>query len=344
MAEDRKQRVAGSHSAARGKSRKRRKTPGIAYQNKDITSKILSEEFMGESLEAYGLSLPRIIRTEPTNLPAIEANELRLDILFRLEDGSAAVIDYESGYDEGNKVKYMSYITRVERRLYREEGEYVRIRMVVIYAADVRRGRTEPVLDLGGMRMELTEAFLSDFDPASLRRELEEEIGDGTEVADRTLMRLIIYPLTHPGLEDKRKAVSEAIGLAEEIRDPRKQAFALTGIYTFTDKVITKEDADRIRRKLSMTQVEQIYTRERIEAVKEATKRVTEEVTAKVTDEVTARVTDEAREEKEASAMALLREGISVEKVARCLKLPLQKAEELYALVHQEQKAGQDTV
>ena len=97
-----------------------------------------------------------------------------------------------------------------------------------------------------------------------------------------------------------------------------------------------------------MTQVEQIYTRERIEAVKEATKRVTEEVTARVTDEVTAkvtaRVTDEAREEKEASAMALLREGDSVEKVARCLKLPLQKAEELYALVLQEQKAGSDTV
>ena len=97
-----------------------------------------------------------------------------------------------------------------------------------------------------------------------------------------------------------------------------------------------------------MTQVEQIYTRERIEAVKEATKRVTEEVTAKVTDEVTAKVTakitDEAREEKEASAVAFLREGDSVEKVARCLNLPPQRVEELYAPILQEQKAGQDTV
>lgn len=52
----------------------------IAYQNKDIVSKILAEKFRGKSLRVYGLDLPEIKEILPTNLPAIEANELRLDI------------------------------------------------------------------------------------------------------------------------------------------------------------------------------------------------------------------------------------------------------------------------
>ena len=32
----------------------------------------------------------------PANIPAIKANELRIDNLFELADGTAAVVDYES--------------------------------------------------------------------------------------------------------------------------------------------------------------------------------------------------------------------------------------------------------
>ncbi len=52
---------------------------------------------MNKSLAVYGVNLPKIKAVMPTNLPAIEANELRIDNLFRLEDDSLALIDYESG-------------------------------------------------------------------------------------------------------------------------------------------------------------------------------------------------------------------------------------------------------
>ena len=48
--------------------------------------------------------MPKIIRVLPTNLPAIQANELRIDNLFLLEDGSLALVDYESDYKHEDKL------------------------------------------------------------------------------------------------------------------------------------------------------------------------------------------------------------------------------------------------
>jgi hypothetical protein len=36
---------------------------------------------MGKSFSVYGLDIPKIIQVLPTNLPEIEANELRIDNL-----------------------------------------------------------------------------------------------------------------------------------------------------------------------------------------------------------------------------------------------------------------------
>lgn len=81
---------------------------GIAYQNKDIEFKVLSEVFKEKSFEAYGLHLPRIKAVLPTNLPVVSANELRMDNLFLLEDGTYAFVDYESTDNVKNRIKYIN--------------------------------------------------------------------------------------------------------------------------------------------------------------------------------------------------------------------------------------------
>ena len=296
--------------------RKKKTNNDIAYQNKDITSKILAEHFKGKSLKVYGIDLPRIRDAKPTNLPAIEANELRLDNLFEFEDDTLAIIDYESDYLEENKCKYLGYIARVTKRIFLENGCFKRLRIIIIYTSDVERGQTNPMLDLGDIKLKITEAFLSDFDPEKLEQELESEISKGN-VNDETVMKLIIFPLTFRIDEAKKKAVGKAIDLAEMISDTPKQIFALTGLYTFTDKIIREEDASRIRRKIKMTKVEQIYTNERIAAVKEAEKRVVK------------KAKEEAMKDKEESAIAFLRDGVSADKVAKNLKLSKKKVEEL---------------
>lgn len=55
---------------------------GIAYQNKDVLFKILSETYKEKSFRAYGLYLPKIKEVLPTNLPTVSADEKRMDNLF----------------------------------------------------------------------------------------------------------------------------------------------------------------------------------------------------------------------------------------------------------------------
>lgn len=295
---------------------KKRKTSGtteIAYQNKDITSKVLAEEFKGKDLKVYGLELPGIKKAEPTNFASIEANELRIDNLFTLEDDSAAIIDYESEYREENKSKYLGYATRASKRIFREQGYYPKIRIIIIYTADVDRGTTNPTLDMGDLKMSLTEAFLSDFDPKKLKDRLQEEIVQDREITDELLMKLIVCPLTYKDKDDKTKAVGEAIDIAEGIQDRKKQVFALTAIYTFADKVIRKEDAERIRRLLNMTQVEQIYTKEREKAVRKAERRAERK----------------AKKEKQEIAIRILKTGDPIDKAADCTGLTLEEVSAL---------------
>ena len=103
----------------------------IAYQNKDITSKVLAENFKGKSLRVYGINVPKIVQVLPTNLPQIEANELKIDNLFLLEDddimtfvltGLLVFADKVIDEELSNQVKEWIRMTQVER-LYELEKE-----------------------------------------------------------------------------------------------------------------------------------------------------------------------------------------------------------------------------
>ena len=75
---------------------------GITYHNKDIASKVTGEALVGKNFGVFGLPQIEIIGILPTNLPTMESNELRLDNLFVLSDGSVEIIDYESVFDKEN--------------------------------------------------------------------------------------------------------------------------------------------------------------------------------------------------------------------------------------------------
>lgn len=104
------------------KTNSRKKISDIAYQNKDIASKVFAEQLKGKSLNVYGVETGKIQAVLPTNLPSIRVNELRLDNLLELEDGTVALVDYESEYKRENKVKYLNYLTGIVNRYEREDG------------------------------------------------------------------------------------------------------------------------------------------------------------------------------------------------------------------------------
>ena len=134
----------------------------IAYQNKDITSKFLAENFKGKTFKVYGLKLPEIKRVLPTNIPTVKANELRLDNLFELADGSMALVDYESDYDHKDKVKYLNYVTGIVNRYLQENKECPIIHMIVIYTGDIDRNKVSARYNIGAVKMNVETAFLSE--------------------------------------------------------------------------------------------------------------------------------------------------------------------------------------
>lgn len=247
-----------------GKRKRRRSGTGITAQNKDVVSKWFGETMKNRSLSVYGIDVPKIVDVRPTNLPAIETNEKRMDNLFLLEDGSYALLDYESDYRVSNKVKYAGYVLRLLRRLQKEGIDIanLRIRIIVIYTADVTREQTRDTLNVGDVIIYTTEGFLSEIPSEEVKSRIQRKIEQKQPLDNRDLMELIILPLTYKGKESQRKAAHEAVNLAKEIEDEGMQEMALAGILSFSDKIIDKELANEIRRCLSMTKVGAIIARE----------------------------------------------------------------------------------
>ena len=230
----------------------------VVWQNKDVTSKVMAEHFKEKSLKVYGIDVPRIVQVLPTNLPEISANELRIDNLFLLEDGTLAIIDYESEYAEGDKVKYLQYLARVLDRYQREGILKVRVRMIVIYTADVREEQVQTVYDVGAAKVEIQPAFLSRLDSKEISGRLKRKLEAGERLTGEELMEFIILPLTYAGTEAKKKAVMETIDLAQKIQEVDLQRFVLSGIVVFADKIIDSNTGEEVVKRIMMTKVEMI--------------------------------------------------------------------------------------
>jgi len=305
------------------KMQTKRNISAIAYQNKDIVSKVMAEEFKGKTFAVYGIDVPKVKRADPTNLPVIEANELKLDNLFELEDGSYAIVDYESEYSEKNKKKYIGYIARIAQRLYNENGCFPKLKIIIIYTADVKHGTTDPYLDMDAVKFKLTEAFLSGLDSKEIYDGIKSKLDSGISLSDEDLMKLVIYPLTFEGVDEKRIAINVAIDFAKRITDEKAAVFVYKCLLAFTDKVIDKETAERIRREIGMTKVEQIIEQEKIDAVNQAVK----EERAKA-DQKVARAAERTTEK---IAINMYNAGDSIEKISECVGLSLTRLEEIFA-------------
>lgn len=249
----------------------------IAYQNKDITSKVLAENFKGKTFRVYGLDIPEIREVMPTNIPAVKANELRLDNLFELEDKTVAVVDYESKYEQADKVKYLNYLAGIAGRYQKEKGKCPELRMIVIYTGDIRRKQVSTEYDIGAVKMNIEAAFLSELDGSSILQHLEEKVDRNELLTDEELMEIIILPLSYRKKQEKEKRIQETVDLAVRIQDRGQQVFALAGILAFTDKVIDRETANKIRRAIEMTQVAMIFEEEKQQALAQATRIFEEE-------------------------------------------------------------------
>lgn len=122
-------------------------------------------------------------------------------------------------------------------------------------------------------------------------------------------MQFIILPLTYKGIEEKNESIKKLFELSKEIKEEKIQLFLLSGILVFTDKVITDETAKRIKEWISMTKVARLFEEEKIEAVNAAIERERQQAR------------QQAKQQALDSAKELFKEGLSPEKIVKCLKL-----------------------
>ena len=224
----------------------------IAYQNKDIVSKLFGERMKGKPLSLFGLGTDlKVADVKPTNLPIVQARELRMDNLFELEDGSVAVLDYESEYKKSNFTKYGRYIMDVADR-YLKEGKEPDIHMMVLYTADIERAETS--FSRTACRIETEASYLVKAPSEEWLEDVKAGIA-GQNIQDEVLMHLVLLPLTYKGDEKKQEAIRECVHLARQIPDKGQETFVLAGILTFTDKVINEKTRQYIKEVLGMTQV-----------------------------------------------------------------------------------------
>ena len=229
--------------------------PAIAYQNKDIVSKLFGEQMKGKSLSLFGLNTNlKVIDIRPTNIPIVQAKELRMDNLFELEDGSVAILDYESQFKETNFTKYGYYIMNVINR-YLNEGKTPDIHMMVLYTADIETAKT--ILERTACRIKIEAAYLTGTPSEQWLEEIKGSLANQI-ISDKTLMRLILLPLTYKDEEKKQETIKLCVNLARKIPDKEQETFALAGILAFTDKIISNSTKKYIEEVLGMTQVGQM--------------------------------------------------------------------------------------
>ncbi len=229
--------------------------PDISYQNKDIVSKLFGEQMKGKSLSLFGLDTNlKVMDIRPTNIPIVQAKELRMDNLFELEDGSVAILDYESQFKETNFTKYGYYIMNVINR-YLNEGKTPDIHMMVLYTADIETAKT--ILERTACRIKIEAAYLTGTPSEQWLIEIKESLANQI-ISDKTLMRLILLPLTYKDEEKKQETIKLCVNLAQKIPDKEQETFALAGILAFTDKIISNSTKKYIEEVLGMTQVGQM--------------------------------------------------------------------------------------
>lgn len=280
----------------------------------------------------------------PTNLPTIEANEMRLDNLFRLEDNSIALIDYESVYKEEDKIKYLNYVVRTLRRkkIFEEMNQIIRV--IIIYTGDIKREHTKARLDVGCLQFVVEEVFLSELDAECIENDLYNKITNGELLTEEEQMQFVILPLIYAGKRQKQKCIQRCFDMAKQIESSQQQIFLLSGLLVFTDKIIIGEDSERIKRWISMTKVGQLYEEEKQQAlrivneekqqalreIKEKSRQEKQQVIRKAKHEKMEAVKFTKKQQSRKIARRMLQKGLSITEVQSFItNLSYEEIEEL---------------
>ncbi|MDD2981391.1 MAG: hypothetical protein PHN80_15670, partial [Hespellia sp.] len=174
-----------------------------------------------------------------------------------------------------NKIKYLNYLTRVLQRYLGQPN--LKLRMIVIYTADVKRRQVKESLDVGDLKITLEQAFLSELESETILANITNKVTNGNELTEDEKMQFIILPLSYEGKENKRWAIRKLFELSKLIKNEETQIFLIAGMIAFADKVLDSETAREMKGWIGMTKVARLFEEEKQQAVKKAVEEAVEE-------------------------------------------------------------------
>ena len=151
--------------------------------------------------------------------------------------------------------------------------------MLVIYSANVKEEILQNTLDFGAVKLNVESIILKDMDTFGILYELTNKIENNIPLTDKDKMQLIILPLTCEYEDIRYNVLDKVIDLISKIYDDETKNIIISSIIAFTDKYIKKEQLQKLKGMIKMTQIEQMYVDEANEKIRQAIAENTEKVT-----------------------------------------------------------------
>jgi RecG-like helicase len=173
----------------------------IAHNYQDIIFKKMTELFKDETLEYYGLNLPKIVSVKPTELPTIKVSNQNMDFVFELEDNSLLHLEFQTTHKKADLLRFLQY----DLALYAKEKR--KINTVVIYSGKYKKAKKG--LEIGPINYTVQQVFMIKYDGVKRYQEIKEKIEKSEELTDKDLMDIVFLALMKNEKEEE-EVVEEA--------------------------------------------------------------------------------------------------------------------------------------
>ncbi|QKS72717.1 hypothetical protein FLK61_39580 [Paenalkalicoccus suaedae] len=241
----------------------------ISRNNYDIFFRqSLQEVFTEEVLKSIGIQSAPIVRSLPTDFPAVETTDQEIDVLFELENHTLLHIEFQTvASSQADLVRFLEYSIKAFKRFNKPCETYV------VYGAGVKHAKSELSYSVLSS-FYVKNIYLANMDGDRLFKELEEQIVAGAPLTKKQEMELSMLPLMD-SVYARRERSLRAANLALEISNKDQQARLVASLLVVTNKFLDDDDADFYKRRLGDMKVIKLVE-------EEAETRRTEEIAKKM--------------------------------------------------------------
>lgn len=216
----------------------------IDYQNYDKVFKSSFSIFKNKIVDFLGLDLPGIDSFLETEFSEIETSEERLDLNFKLKDGSVLHLEEEAEISNEDLIRFASYDLKLYNR-YRD-----RLRTVILCVNGFQD--SEARFNAGSLRYGVMVIDMSRRDGDSKLEEIKSKVDLGEAV---NVLELIFLPLMR-SKEKMVNRVKRAINLEQELElSVEKVSKVVAMTLVMSDKFLSDREISEIWRDYKMLRI-----------------------------------------------------------------------------------------